>query len=146
MVPCACAHAPPRSWRPPRPPPAVRAASRGACAPGSGFAILPSRAAVRGTDLCWLQAGMSSDRPVGGSVPDYAVIALGGKQYRVQQGEQLLVDRLAHRENYRGGNLQRWQVIDESQMWYRTFKSLQAAVQCLEDRQGDSSPDLRRVG
>jgi large subunit ribosomal protein L21 len=39
---------------------------------------------------------MSSDRPVGGSVPDYAVIALGGKQYRVQQGEQLLVDRLAH--------------------------------------------------
>ena len=39
---------------------------------------------------------MRSDRPVGGSVPDYAVIALGGKQYRVQEGEQLLVDRLAH--------------------------------------------------
>jgi len=29
-------------------------------------------------------------------VPDYAVIALGGKQYRVAAGEQLLVDRLAH--------------------------------------------------
>jgi len=29
-------------------------------------------------------------------VPDYAVIALGGKQYRVHQGEKLLVDRLAH--------------------------------------------------
>jgi large subunit ribosomal protein L21 len=29
-------------------------------------------------------------------VPDYAVIALGGQQYRVEQGETLLVDRLAH--------------------------------------------------
>jgi large subunit ribosomal protein L21 len=29
-------------------------------------------------------------------VPDYAVIALGGKQYRVEAGEKLLVDRLAH--------------------------------------------------
>ena len=28
-------------------------------------------------------------------MPDYAVIALGGKQYRVRAGEQLLVDRLA---------------------------------------------------
>jgi len=28
-------------------------------------------------------------------VPDYAVIALGGKQYRVREGEHLLVDRLA---------------------------------------------------
>jgi large subunit ribosomal protein L21 len=28
-------------------------------------------------------------------VPSYAVIALGGKQYRVQEGERLLVDRLA---------------------------------------------------
>ncbi len=28
-------------------------------------------------------------------MPDYAVIALGGKQYRVKTGEQLLVDRLA---------------------------------------------------
>jgi large subunit ribosomal protein L21 len=27
-------------------------------------------------------------------VPDYAVIALGGKQYRVREGERLLVDRL----------------------------------------------------
>jgi large subunit ribosomal protein L21 len=27
-------------------------------------------------------------------VPDYAVIALGGKQYRVHEGEHLLVDRL----------------------------------------------------
>jgi large subunit ribosomal protein L21 len=27
-------------------------------------------------------------------VPDYAVIALGGKQYRVRQGEHLLVDRV----------------------------------------------------
>jgi large subunit ribosomal protein L21 len=27
-------------------------------------------------------------------VPDYAVIALGGKQYRVHAGEELLVDRL----------------------------------------------------
>jgi len=62
------------------------------------------------------------------------------------QGSYALVDRLALRESYRGGNLQRWQVIDETQMWYRTFKSLQAAVQCLDDRQGDSSPDLRRVG
>jgi hypothetical protein len=62
------------------------------------------------------------------------------------QGSYALVDRLALRENYRGGNLQRWQVIDESQLWYRTFKSLQAAVQCLEDQQGDSSPNLRRVG
>ena len=28
-------------------------------------------------------------------MPDYAVIALGGKQYRVAAGQQLLVDRLA---------------------------------------------------
>ena len=28
-------------------------------------------------------------------MPDYAVIALGGKQYRVREGEHLLVDRLA---------------------------------------------------
>ncbi len=28
-------------------------------------------------------------------MPDYAVIAVGGKQYRVRQGETLLVDRLA---------------------------------------------------
>ncbi|MBA2358315.1 MAG: bL21 family ribosomal protein, partial [Actinobacteria bacterium] len=28
----------------------------------------------------------------------YAVISLGGKQYRVQEGERLLVDRLAHDE------------------------------------------------
>lgn len=27
-------------------------------------------------------------------MPDYAVIALGGKQYRVREGERLLVDRL----------------------------------------------------
>jgi large subunit ribosomal protein L21 len=31
-------------------------------------------------------------------VPDYAVIALGGKQYRVREGERLLVDRLQHAE------------------------------------------------
>ena len=29
---------------------------------------------------------------------DYAVIALGGKQYRVREGERLLVDRLDHEE------------------------------------------------
>ena len=29
-------------------------------------------------------------------MPDYAVIALGGKQYRVRAGEELLVDRLAY--------------------------------------------------
>ena len=28
-------------------------------------------------------------------MPSYAVIALGGKQYRVREGERLLVDRLA---------------------------------------------------
>lgn len=28
-------------------------------------------------------------------MPSYAVIALGGKQYRVQEGERLLVDRIA---------------------------------------------------
>jgi large subunit ribosomal protein L21 len=28
-------------------------------------------------------------------MPDYAVIAVGGKQYRVREGEELLVDRLA---------------------------------------------------
>ena len=28
-------------------------------------------------------------------MPDYAVIALGGKQYRVREGERLLDDRLA---------------------------------------------------
>jgi len=28
----------------------------------------------------------------------YAIISLGGKQYRVQQGQRLLVDRLAHAE------------------------------------------------
>lgn len=28
-------------------------------------------------------------------MPDYAVIAVGGKQYRVHEGETLLVDRLA---------------------------------------------------
>jgi hypothetical protein len=62
------------------------------------------------------------------------------------QGDFALVDRMALRESYRGGNLKRWQVIDESQEWYRTFKSLQAAVQCLEDNKGDSNPNLRRVG
>lgn len=31
-------------------------------------------------------------------MPDYAVIALGGKQYRVRAGERLLVDRLPHEE------------------------------------------------
>jgi large subunit ribosomal protein L21 len=31
-------------------------------------------------------------------VADYAVIALGGKQYRVREGERLLVDRLDHEE------------------------------------------------
>jgi len=31
-------------------------------------------------------------------VPDYAVIALGGKQYRVREGEQLLVDRVDQEE------------------------------------------------
>lgn len=29
-------------------------------------------------------------------MPDYAVIALSGKQYTVRKGERLLVDRLAH--------------------------------------------------
>lgn len=28
-------------------------------------------------------------------MPDYAVIAVGGKQYRVSEGERLLVDRLS---------------------------------------------------
>src|SRR5881275_53135 len=28
----------------------------------------------------------------------YAIISLGGKQYRVQEGQRLLVDRLAHEE------------------------------------------------
>jgi large subunit ribosomal protein L21 len=32
------------------------------------------------------------------TVPEYAVIALGGKQYRVREGETLLVDRLAQEE------------------------------------------------
>jgi large subunit ribosomal protein L21 len=31
-------------------------------------------------------------------VPDYAVIALGGKQYKVRTGEHLLVDRLEQSE------------------------------------------------
>ena len=31
-------------------------------------------------------------------MPDYAVIALGGKQYRVREGERLLVDRLPQDE------------------------------------------------
>jgi large subunit ribosomal protein L21 len=31
-------------------------------------------------------------------VPNYAVIALGGKQYRVREGETLLVDRIAEDE------------------------------------------------
>ncbi len=31
-------------------------------------------------------------------MPDYAVIAVGGKQYRVREGERLLVDRLAIEE------------------------------------------------
>lgn len=31
-------------------------------------------------------------------MPNYAVIALGGKQYRVREGETLLVDRLAEEE------------------------------------------------
>ena len=31
-------------------------------------------------------------------MPNYAVIALGGKQYRVREGERLLVDRLVHEE------------------------------------------------
>lgn len=31
-------------------------------------------------------------------MPDYAVIALGGKQYRVREGEYLDVDRLPHSE------------------------------------------------
>ena len=31
-------------------------------------------------------------------MPDYAVIALGGKQYRVRAGETLLVDRLDQEE------------------------------------------------
>lgn len=34
-------------------------------------------------------------------MPDYAVIALGGKQYRVRAGERLLVDRLPHEEGSR---------------------------------------------
>jgi large subunit ribosomal protein L21 len=35
---------------------------------------------------------------IGRPVADYAVIALGGKQYRVREGERLLVDRLDHEE------------------------------------------------
>lgn len=31
-------------------------------------------------------------------MPDYAVIALGGKQYRVREGEHLLVDRIDQEE------------------------------------------------
>lgn len=31
-------------------------------------------------------------------MPDYAVIALGGKQYRVRAGERIVVDRLAEEE------------------------------------------------
>ena len=31
-------------------------------------------------------------------MPDYAVIALGGKQYRVREGERLVVDRLPEQE------------------------------------------------
>ena len=31
-------------------------------------------------------------------MPNYAVIALGGKQYRVREGETLLVDRLSENE------------------------------------------------
>jgi large subunit ribosomal protein L21 len=35
---------------------------------------------------------------IGRPVADYAVIALGGKQYRVREGQRLLVDRLDHEE------------------------------------------------
>ena len=31
-------------------------------------------------------------------MPDYAVIALGGKQYRVREGERIVVDRLPDEE------------------------------------------------
>jgi len=45
-----------------------------------------------------------------------------------------LVDRMALREYTNVGSLQRWQVIDESQEWYRTFRSAAQAATCLEDQ------------
>src|SRR5205823_11389371 len=51
---------------------------------------VPRFAAGRGSRLNCLLAGASARV----SMADYAIISLGGKQYRVREGDRLLVDRL----------------------------------------------------
>lgn len=53
-----------------------------------------------------------------------------------EQGGYALVDRMALRETTNIGNLQRWQVIDKRQEWWRTFRSTSQAASCLEDQSG----------
>src|ERR671922_151919 len=58
---------------------------------GSGEA---SNAAVHGTGLVGRLAAPRAPPAVSTSMTAYAIISLGGKQYRVHEGQRLLVDRL----------------------------------------------------
>ena len=72
---------------------------------GSGGRSLPRKTAIATTSRC--PSGSTSSSPRLATLPDsrapsprfhamsgYAIISLGGKQYRVHEGERLLVDRL----------------------------------------------------
>src|SRR5207237_958726 len=67
---------------------------------GSRTSSGPSRRRDRGQ---WLQCrSLAGARPrfprFDDTVTGYAIISLGGKQYRVREGERLLVDRLPYEE------------------------------------------------
>ncbi|MSO44785.1 MAG: 50S ribosomal protein L21 [Thermoleophilia bacterium] len=58
--------------------------------------VSPSRGARRDVSLLSpIASGAGRSDVSGEAVAEYAVIALGGKQYRVREGERIVVDRIA---------------------------------------------------
>src|SRR5258708_27055701 len=43
-------------------------------------------------------ASYTASAPTGGGFPMYAIVRVGGKQYRVEKGDQLVVDRMSEDE------------------------------------------------
>ena len=83
------AEPPPSAARGGSPPPAGRRAARGRRRDGKKARAAPRRAAGH----CYDQPGPLVPLP---SASMYAVIKVGGKQYKVEQGQTLLVDRQPH--------------------------------------------------
>src|SRR5216117_2683157 len=62
------------------------------------IAIASAKSSSQTAKISGKLADPRAPRPRFGAM-SYAIISLGGKQYRVQEGERLLVDRLPYAEN-----------------------------------------------